>query len=140
MSYREAYLHFLSLLAGIQCGHTFSNYYNQSGLIQQVVFDQPDKLPFTFRAIENRMILTNNASQAQELKTGTEILSINGIPGAAIFNALEKYIRSDGNNPYKKTAELSLLGVGPYETFDVFFPLLFPPDNGVFELNIKDIL
>lgn len=134
---RQAYLAFSKLAAGIRCGHTYANFYNQPAHIQQLVFEQPDKLPFCFRLLERRMILTDNLSEDPRLTPGTEIKAINGIPVSRILDSLLTVVRADGDNDGKRLKDLEVIGLGPWESFDIYFPLFFPPQNGVYQLEVQ---
>lgn len=135
--YRRAYLLFSQLVAGIRCGHTYANFYNQSSVVQQLVFDQPDKLPFTFRFIDRRMIVTDNLSDVASIGVGTEILAINGIPVRALLDSLLTVVKADGDNDAKRLYDLQVLGFGPFESFDVYFSLFFPPQDGQYRLSFR---
>ena len=137
LSYREAYLLYSEMLAQIRCGHTYANFWNQSGLIQEVVFNQTDKLPLTFRIVEGRMIVTHNLSGQEELEGMPEIVAINGVPAAEILRNLQRYVKADGSNDAKRLADLNLYGLGPSESFDIYFPLRYPPVDGRYELDIE---
>ncbi len=137
MTYKEAYLAYSEMLATIRCGHTYANFFNQSGFIQEVVFNQPDKLPFLFRIVDGRMIITQNLSGNPILDNNPEILSINGIETEDILRELIRFVKADGANDGKRLADLNLFGIGPYESFDVYFPLRFPPTDGVYDLKIE---
>lgn len=136
-SYTEVYLAYASMLSKIKCGHTFANYLNQSELVKQVVFSQADKLPFTFRWLEGKIIVAENASGDPLLDSHPEITHINGFSSEEIRNELMKYIKADGSNDLKRIADLNLFGSGGFESFDVFFPLIYPPVNGEYEIEIQ---
>ncbi|MFZ2898599.1 MAG: S41 family peptidase [Saprospiraceae bacterium] len=138
MSYREAFLEMTRLTASIRCGHTYPNFFNQQGFIQQVVLNQADKLPFAFRVVEKRMIVTANASGQTQLDRGTEVTAINGIPVNRIFDGLSRLVKADGSNDTKRYADLNTFGSGSFEMFDAYFPLLYPPQNGKYLLEIAD--
>lgn len=133
---RQAYLAFSKLTAGIRCGHTYANFYNQPSHVQQLVFDQPDKLPFCFRLLDRRMILTDNLSEDNRLVTGTEIKAINGVPVGRILDSLLTVVKADGDNDGKRLKDLEVIGLGRFESFDIYFPLFFPPQNGVYQLEV----
>lgn len=136
MSYKEAFLHFTEMTASIKCGHTYPNFYNQSGFIKQVVLNQPEHLPFAFRVVDRRMIITANASQNTELKKGTEVLAIDDRPVTEIFDALIHLVKADGSSNNKRFADLNTFGSDAYEMFDAYYPLLFPVSNKNFRLKI----
>lgn len=137
LNIRQAYLAFSKLTAGIRCGHTYANFYNQPAHVQQLVFDQSDKLPFCFRLLDRRMILTNNLSEDPRLVTGTEIKSINGVPVGHILDSLLTVVKADGDNDHKRLKDLEVTGLGRFESFDIYFPLFFPPQNGVYQLEAR---
>ncbi len=146
MSYGEVFLNYSNLTAAFGCGHTFPNFYNQDGLIKQILFEQNHLLPYTFRHFEGRLFINKSADTSSFLPQGTEILSINGQPIDNILNELKKYIRADAFFDGKKDAELNVFGYGHFEYFDALFHLLFPPQNQSLKLEVqkpnsaKDIL
>ena len=138
MTHREAYLLFSEMMGFFQCGHTYANFFNQNSFIQEVVFGQPDKLPFLFRWVEGRMIVTLNLSGTPALDKFSEVLAIQGVPVSDILSRLLPLVKADGANDAKRINDLNLLGVGPFESFDVYFPLLLPPVNGEYQLEVED--
>lgn len=137
LTYQEAFLNFTKLTSAIKCGHTFPGFYNQTGFIQEVVLNQKDKLPFTFRVLDEKIIITESVMEGYEIPKGTEIISINGITVPTLLQETAKLVKADGNNDGKRYAELNTFGIGSYfETFDSYFPLLFPPLNGQYSITI----
>ena len=136
-SLRDAYLVFSRLTAGIRCGHTYCNFWNQPESVQSEVFGQKDKLPFTFRLVGRRMIVTENLAEDVALPRGTEILSIDGQYVDTVLQSLRELVKADGSNDAKRLADLELSGWGKFEPFDVYFPLLFPPRNGLFRIQAR---
>ena len=137
MDHGAAYLNFSKMLAQIRCSHTYANYWGQSPLIKQAVINQANKLPFTFRIVNNRMIVM--ASADDRIPAGTEITHINQEPVSDIFNSMQSVLRMDGHNEAKSTAELNLTGTQDYETFDVYFPLFYPPTQAGYALAGKNL-
>ncbi|MCB0534763.1 MAG: hypothetical protein H6574_14420 [Lewinellaceae bacterium] len=135
----EAYRLFSEAAGWVQCGHTYANFFNQSGLIQQLVFDQPDKLPFCTRIIARRLFIEKNASEHSELTRGLEIRSINGVPFAEILNRLLPLVKADGPNNVKRLDDLQLTGLNTFESFDAYFPLVFPPENSRYTIDLTDL-
>ncbi len=133
----EAYLLISRLVARIRCGHTYANFYNQSDVVEQLLFLGQDKLPFTFRIIDDRMILTQNLSGEDRLTRGTEITAINGLATQTILRALSQLVKADGGNDGKRAKGLEVQGYGDFEPFDIYFPLMFPPENGQFALEYR---
>ncbi len=123
----EAYLSLSRFLATVRCGHTYANFYNQSEAVQVALFDNTRLVPFHFAWLGERMVVTANQSSDQRLHPGTEILSIDGVAAARILHTLMSFARADGGNDAKRRALLEVRGYDRYETFDVFYGLLFHP-------------
>ncbi len=125
------------LLARIRCGHTYANPYNQPGLVRQLVFERADKLPFTFRIVDRRMIVTGNASDDERFQRGTEILQIGDVPVATLLGRTMRLVKADGGNDGKRLYDLQVRGYAEFESFDIYFPLLFPPKKGEYHITAK---
>jgi C-terminal processing protease CtpA/Prc len=137
LSYREAFLNFTRVTSAIQCGHTYPNFYNQTGFIKEVVLDQKDKLPFSFRVLDEKIIITQNIIENANIPIGTEIIAIDGIPARTLLAETAKLVKADGGNDGKRYADLNTFGAGGfYEMFDCYFPLLYPPAQGQYTLQI----
>ncbi len=115
------YLALTELLAGIRCGHSYANFYNQKKPVVDALFSGRNRLPFRFRWIGTQMVVVDGAMQA-----GTVIEAIDGRPVADILRALMPLARADGSNDGKRRQLLSVTGADDYETFDIYYPLLFP--------------
>lgn len=70
----EMFLLASGLAAGLQCGHTWASPYNQRQDLVEALFQRADKLPFTQRWVEDRVLITGSA--AAGLVTGSELLAI----------------------------------------------------------------
>jgi len=138
LSATEFYLILSRFTAKLKCGHTFASYYNQKKEIQDSIFNLSDKVPFTFSLFKKQMILDKNLSE-KKLKAGSQIISINQIPVTSIIDSLLLYAKGDGSNDGKRLSDLALTGLGEFEAFDIYFPLLFPPINATYELALKEI-
>ncbi|MBL8764271.1 MAG: peptidase S41 [Phycisphaerae bacterium] len=134
---QEAFLALSRFTAKIKCGHTFLNPSNQSKAVVADLFLRRDKVPFYFRWIDARMIVTRDLTESGQLRPGTEILEINGSPARAILERLMTIARADGSNDAKRVSLLEVTGAARHETFDIYFPILFPPAGPVFELKIR---
>ena len=132
MTYGEAYLAFSHFIPQLLCGHTLVNPFNQEDRYKSTLFAASDKLPFTFDWIDGRMIVTMSTTESNLIETGTEILSINGTPASKLLYQLIRYVSADGSNDAKRVYEMQLTGLGQHELFDIYFPLLFPPENGAY--------
>ncbi len=137
LSRKEVYLIFSRFLEKIKCGHTYANFWNQPDTIQQELFAQADKLPFTFQIVDKRIIITKNASEREEIPLGTEILGINDMWVSSMLDTLIQYVKSDGSNDGKRLDDLQVTGYGEFESFDIYFPLLYEPINSTYSLELK---
>jgi len=134
---QEAYLAFSIFLAKIKCGHSYANFYNQPKEIAGALFQGHDKLPFYFRWIGRRMIITRSFSEDERLQAGTEVLGIDGVSVDKILDRLMTVARADGSNDAKRVNYLEVSGESDYEAFDIFFPMFFPPSGPLFELRVR---
>lgn len=132
----EAYLAFSVFAAKVKCGHTYANFYNQRKAVQQQLFEA-GRVPFYFRWLGDRMIVTRSFATDSRLVPGTEILAIDGTPVARILERLLTVARADGNNEAKRRSYLEVQGNDRYEAFDIFFPLFFPATAADFTLRIR---
>ena len=115
------YLTLTKLLAALKCGHSYANFYNQKASVATTLFSGRNRLPFRFRWLGDQMIVIDGP-----LPRGSAILSIDGRPVANILKALLPLTRADGSNDGKRRQLLSVMGMDDYETFDIFYPLVFP--------------
>ncbi len=122
----RAYLAISRLTASVRCGHSFPNFVNQSEPIQQALFGGSRRLPFHFRWLQGRMIVSRNGSDQPGLLPGTEVLSIDGVATSQILAALMTVARADGSNDAKRVAQMEVQGFAQIEAFDAYLPLLFP--------------
>ncbi len=119
----EAYLAFSRFASSVRCGHTYANFFNQRRAVQHALFER-GRVPFTFRWLDGRMIVTHAFTDS--LRPGDEIAVLDGIPAATILARLMPYGRADGHNDAKRVASLQVDGTSRYEAFDIFWPLLCP--------------
>ena len=135
-SLSEAFRAFSVFAAKIRCGHTFLNPTNQPEAIQHALFSGPH-LPFYFRWIDGRMIVTRSLSAETGLAPGDEIAALDGTPASEVLARLLTVARADGSNDSKRVASLERLGTERFEPFDVAYPLFFRV-NDAFALDILD--
>lgn len=133
----EAFVAFTRFAAAIRCGHTFPNPYNQGKAAMADLTAGRNRLPFRFRWLGRRMIVTGVYPGAEAIMPGTEVLSVNGTPAEAILTALFPLARADGGNDGKRTSQLELRGEDRYEIFDFLFPVLFPVQGEQLELLVR---
>ncbi|MEQ1819227.1 MAG: S41 family peptidase [Terricaulis sp.] len=127
----EAYLSLSRFLATVKCGHTYANFYNQTEAAQAELFDAQRLLPFQFAWIDGRMVALANQSSDERLARGAEVLSVDGRSTVSILRTLTPYARADGSNDAKRRALLEVRGFDRYETFDVFYGLIYRPGASV---------
>jgi C-terminal processing protease CtpA/Prc len=124
----------------IYCGHTYLNPYNQNGLVRERLFNGKTYLPFYFQIIDNKMIITENAS-SQNLARGSEIKRINGVSAKQIIKTLLTVTKADGKNTLAHrldSIKLNRFEAERYALFDWYFPLFFPLQNETFNLEAVD--
>ena len=134
----DSYIAFSQFLAKVKCGHTYANFFNQPKEVVQSLFSGRNRVPFCFRWIGGRMIVTRDLSRDPRLRPGSEILSIDGIQVRDILDRLMTITRADGSNDAKRIAYLEVLGTGKYEAFDIFLPLFFPTISERMELLMRE--
>ncbi|CAN5531123.1 S41 family peptidase [soil metagenome] len=134
---QEAFLRLTEFTAQIRCGHTYPSFFNQSSAVTVALFERSDRLPFYFRWIDGRMIVTRDFTPRHRLPAGTEVLSVNGIAAKAMLRRMLPLARSDGGNDAKRINELQVQGVDNYEAADIYLPMLFPHWRAPFQMQIK---
>lgn len=134
----ETYLALSRFLAKVKCGHTYANFFNQPKDVAQALFAGRNRVPFAFRWIDRRMIVTRSLSAEAGIKPGSEILAMNGIKVQRILEELLTVARADGGNDAKRIAYLEVTGSGKYEAFDIFLPLFHPEIGDRIELSLID--
>jgi hypothetical protein len=134
ISEENAFLMISEFLAKIRCGHTIVNPYNQNENISNSILKGKNKLPFTFTIVDKRMIIQQDVSD-EELDRGSEVFEINGTPVEKIIEDLMKYSDGDGSNDAQRVRNMGITGLGDYEFFDIYFPLIVPPVEGAFEIT-----
>lgn len=140
----ETYLALARLTASVRCSHTYLNFWNQPTSTRRWLLEGRDKLPFTFRLLpDDRWVVERSAATAPTdptvllLHPGDTILSVNGMATPALVARLLPYIRGDGDNDGKRRSLLEFQGTKKYQATDVFLPLLLPPVNGRYTLEVR---
>ncbi len=113
--------------AAVRCGHSFANPYIQGEALTASLVERPDRLPFLFRWLGGRMIVTRGLGGVAELRPGVEIVAIDGEPASRLLARLMPLARADGHNDAKRVADLEVRGAGKYEDFDVLRALTARP-------------
>ena len=132
------YLNLSRFLAAIKCGHSYANFYNQSDAVKAQLFAGKTRLPFAFKWIGADMVVLQDQSGTASLPLGTVVKAINGVRARDILARLLPYARADGNNDDKRRALLSVTGADEFETFDIFYGLLYgAPKGGEHRIRIR---
>lgn len=131
-----AYLALSRFLATLRCGHSYANFFNQDDPNVKKLFDQTSRVPFWFRWIGEKMVITRDSS-AMALPRGTEVLELNHRRAKDVLAALLPYTRGDGSNDGKRRSLLSVEGREDLETFDIFQGLLLPPRGQFHYLTVR---
>jgi hypothetical protein len=132
----QAYLAFSVCAAKVKCGHTYPNFFNQSKAVSAALFEAP-RLPFTFRWLGKRMIVTRSFAADPRVRAGTEVLTLNGVPVAEILARLMTVAPADGNNAATRVAWLQVGATSRLEAFDIYWPLLFPSSAPLNTLRVR---
>ncbi len=140
----QQYFILLSQLATkLKCGHTYLNPWNQTEETIKTFFSN-SYIPFLYKVIDRKFIITHNLSKQPDIKTGDEIISINGIKVQRIIDSLLTVSRSDGKNGLAKM--LDNINIVPididttnFALFDIYFPMFFPTSmkQGIYNFEIK---
>jgi hypothetical protein len=121
----SAFLAITRTLAALRCGHTYCNFFNQPAEVKREVLERGPRLPFHFRWLGDRMVVTRNLSGNPLLQPGTVIQDINGRPVHDVLWLLMTFARADGGNDAKRRASLDVRGEDEFEAFDVLFALAY---------------
>ncbi len=135
----EAFVALSKFTATLECGHSFPNPFNQSKAVLGALCAGRNRLPFYFKWIDGKMIVTRNVSTSELLAPGAEVTAIDGRPTREILRAMMAIARADGSNDAKRVSLLEVSGAERYETFDLYFPLMFPTNGRSFALTIKPL-
>lgn len=132
----QRYLIFQRFLSQLKCGHTYANFFNQSREVQADLFDRPTRLPFSFRWLNDAMVVTD-AAPGVDISPGSIVTDINGISPASMLETLLPYTRADGTALGKRIALLEVQNRSRFEYFDVFHGLVFgAPEGGKHQLQL----
>jgi len=130
----DAFIAFTRLTAAIRCGHTWPSFFNQRDSVAAAWFAVP-RVPFHFRWVGDRMIVTRSFTGDSALRPGTEVVALDGVRSAAILQGLMPLVRTDGSNDAKRRAELEVSDAAKVEAFDVYHPLRFGCDSASVDLE-----
>ncbi len=137
LSLQDAYLLFSQFAAEVKCGHTYPNFFNQNKALKAELFEGHNRVPFYFRWLDQKIVVTKDFTPDSQLPRGSRVLSINGNPVRAILDRLMTIARADGSNDAKRVAYLEVTGDSIYEAFDVYFPMFFPQKSTLLQLVVQ---
>ncbi|MBL0939392.1 MAG: peptidase S41 [Gemmatimonadaceae bacterium] len=135
-SLADAFLELTRLTAAVKCGHSYPNFWNQSARVAEALFEGHDRVPFHFRWLDRKMIVTGDHSGGA-LPRGTQVLVIDGIETGLMLDSLLPLARADGANDHKRVAYLEVQGNPRWHAFDILRALRFPPRDTLITLKVR---
>lgn len=121
---RDQFLALSHITAAVRCGHSYPNPANQSKAVVAQVVDASSFVPFRFRWIEGRMVVTGILREDVPLRRGDVITAVDGVPAPVLLRRLLPLARADGSNNAKRLALLGVEDQGWPNPFDVYRPLV----------------
>lgn len=134
---RRLYVELAALAATVRCGHSYPNPLNQSPAARSALFAGLRGVPFSFRWLDGKMIVSGGRGGDAPFPPGTEILAIDGIGVGDLLGAMLPLARADGGNDAKRVAQLEVDGRSRYPSFDVYRHLLHPPVGGPMRIDAR---
>lgn len=125
-SFQDRLLALTRVTAAVRCGHTFPSPYNSTDATVAQMYPARALVPFRFRWIGERMVVTRDDSAEQVFPRGTGVVAINGTPTETLLAALVPLARADGGNDGKRISLMEMRGEDRFETFDIHLPLVLP--------------
>lgn len=116
--------------ASVRCGHTYPSPYNSAADVVTALYPARGLVPFRFRWLDRRMIVTRDDSGTGRFAPGAEVVAIDSVPVQDLLDRLLPLARADGANDAKRTSLMEVRGDDGYETFDIHLPLLLPLKDG----------
>jgi hypothetical protein len=83
------------------------------------------------------MVVTRDFTPTAALPVGSIVTRIDGVAAATILARLVPLARADGGNDAKRVDQLNVTGESRYESFDVYYPLVFPLRAGALTLRVR---
>jgi len=117
----------------VRCGHTRVEGPPE---LEKYRAEHPTHLPFAFRLLEGRMIVTKPAASVVGLARGDEVLTLDGVPVAKLVAELAPLMPLDGRTDAARASRLDT----PYEWDDSGFDHYLPLVHGFrarFELALR---
>lgn len=121
--------------AAVRCGHTYPSPYNAAEPIRAAMYPDRSLVPFAFRWLERRMVVTTDQGGAGLFRAGDVIETIDGRTTESLLRDLIPMARADGSNDAKRVSLMEMRGDDRFETFDLHLPLILPlKDRALFGL------
>lgn len=121
---RDQYLSLARVTAAVRCGHSYPNPSNQSKAVIAQIVDTSAAVPFTFRWIDGRMVVTGILRPDVPLRRGDIITAVDGTATSLLLRRLLPLARADGSNDAKRLALLGVEDQGNPNPFDIYRPLI----------------
>lgn len=125
-TFRARFLALSRVTASVQCGHTYPNPYNASADARAGLYPDRALVPFRFRWIDERMVVTHDDGGRGDFAPGTVVTAIDGVGTDALLARLIPLARADGANRGKRISLMEMRGEDRFETFDIHLPLVLP--------------
>lgn len=122
--FRTRFLALTRVTASVRCGHTYPSPYNGDNALVARLYPDRALVPFRFRWLEGRMVVTRDDSGRGMFPRGTEITAIGGTSVGELLARLIPLARADGGNDAKRVSLMEVRGDDGYETFDIHLPLI----------------
>lgn len=122
------------LAAAVRCGHTWTNTLNQGEALKREVFARADKLPVTVRYVAGRLLVTGSATAGVD--RGMELVAVDGRRASDLAATMLPYLRADAGADATRLSQLTHDEDGG--ALDRLLPLLFPPVDGGYRLQVRD--
>lgn len=134
-SFRDRFLALTRVTASVRCGHTYPSPYNNSDAMVAALYPDRSLVPFRFRWIDGRMVVTEDHTPESLLPRGCVITAIDGVATSDLLDRLIPLARADGHNDPKRINLMEVCGEDRFETFDIHLPLVLPlKDQATFTL------
>ena len=134
-SFRERFLALTRVTASIRCGHTYPSPYNGDDAMVAAMYPDRSLVPFRFRWIDDRIVITEDHTTSSALPRGTVVSAIDGVATETLLARLVPLARADGGNDAKRINLMEVRGEDRFETFDIHLPLILPlKDEAAFTL------
>jgi hypothetical protein len=128
---------FARATAGVRCGHSYVNPYNQEGAWETFVATSRTRLPFSFRWINREMVVLERAPAHLALVPGARVSTLATEADVSLIRRMLPLARADGHNEAKALMNMSVPGTpGQIDNFDLMW-LADVPEGGPVRLLVE---